>query len=185
MSSRSVTMRRREIEALLPAVYQAAIRPGSPLDAILEVAARLPQPSEELLARMDSLFDPRRTPEAMVPFLARWVDLDRFLPRLADDGAGGMLPSGLGRLRELCCAAADLSRLRGTPRGLIRFLEIATGHTGFELHENLDREGRHRPFHLRVTAPAAAAPHEALIHTIIESEKPAYVTYDRKELQFR
>lgn len=177
-------MQRLEIEALLPAVYQDAIRSGTPLDAVLEVAACLPRPVEEVLATVDRLFDPRRAPEAMVAFLARWVDLDHFLLRRSSDGPGGSLPTGMGHLRELCAAAAGLSRQRGTRQGLVRFLEIATGHTGFRIEENVDRNGVQRPFHLTVTAPVAAQAHQELIHAVVAFEKPAYVTYDPAELRF-
>ena len=47
------------------------------------------------------------------------------------------------------------------------------------IHEEvLDTNGRPRPFHVRIVAPAAALPHRALVERIIESEKPAHVTYD-------
>lgn len=177
-------MQRPDIEALLPAVFQDAIHPGSPLDAVLEVAACLPQPVEELLASADRLFDPRRAPAEMVAFLAHWVDLDHFLVGQGSDGSGGSLPTGLGHLRELCAAAAELSRQRGTCQGLVRFLEIATGHVGFRIEENVGRGGAAHPFHLSVTAPATAQDYRELIHAIVAFEKPAYVTYDPEELRF-
>ena len=177
-------MQRPDIEALLPAVYQDAVRRESPLDAVLEVAARLPQPIEELLASVDRLFDPRRAPEGMVTFLAYWMDLDHFLIARHRGGPGESLPTGMGHLRELCAAAAGLSRQRGTRHGLVRFLEVATGHTGFRIEENVGRDGMARPFHLTVTAPAAAQPHRELIHAVVAFEKPAYVTYDPEELRF-
>lgn len=175
-------MQRQDIENLLPAVYRST--PCSPLDAVLEVAAGLPQPVNELLARVEYLFDPRRAPEAMLPFLARWVDLDRFLVTRGGNSGRAVLPSGVGQLRELCAAAAQLSRERGTRRGLLHFLEVATGCQGFRVDENIDREGNARPFHLLLTAPAQARDYEELIHAIVAYEKPAYVTYDREELRF-
>lgn len=177
-------MQRSDIESLLPTVFQDAIRAETPLDALLEVAARLPEPLEVLLASLDSLFDPRRAPDGIVAFLASWVDLDRFLVRRRTDGSGGDLPAGQGYLRELCATAAELSRHRGTRRGLIRFLEIATGQTGFRIEENRDRSGAPRPFHLLLTAPQGTQPHAELIHAIVAFEKPAYVTYCPDELCF-
>lgn len=177
-------MQRVELDTLLPAIYQDAIIEGNPLDAILEVAAGLPEPVETLLASTDRLFDPRRTNESMVAFLAAWVDLDRFLISRARDHTGGELATGVGPLRELCAAAAELSRYRGTARGLIRFLEVATGLRGFHIEENRDRNGSPRPFHLLVTAPPQAQPHAQLIHAVVAFEKPAYVTYDPDELRF-
>lgn len=175
-------MRREDIANLLPAIYEST--PGSPLDAVLEVAASLPQPIEDLLAGVDSLFDPRRAPERMLPFLAQWLDLDRFLVAQGEDGQTLVLPAGIGHLRELCAMAAELSRERGTRRGLLRFLEVATGCDGFEIEENVDREGKVRPFHILVNAPEQAQEYEALIHVIVAYEKPAYVTYERQELRF-
>lgn len=174
-------MQREDIENLLPAIYQCA--PGSPLDAVLEVAGTLPQPVEDLLATVEQLFDPRRAPEQMLPFLAQWLDLDRFL---VTRGSGGeaVFPTGSGHLRELCATAAELSRERGTRAGLLRFLEVATGCTGFRIEENIGRDGVARPFHLLVTAPAKTSDYEALIHAIVAYEKPAYVTYLRQELRF-
>lgn len=170
-------MRRAEIEPLLPAVFRRTLRPGSPLDALLAVMSGLHAPAEEVLAALDAAFDPRRAEDAMVPFLARWVDLERLL----DDGSGrdtrGSLPTGLGRLRELVAAAARLSQWRGTARGLILFLETATGVPGFAVDELVPGPGGlPRPFHIRVRVPAGAAPWRALIERIVAMEKPAYVT---------
>jgi phage tail-like protein len=175
-------MQRQDIENLLPAVYQST--PGSPLDALLEVSVGLLQPVDELLDDIDHLFDPRRTPETMLPFLARWVDLDRFLVTRALEGERVALATGSGHLRELCAAAAELSRERGTRKGLLHFLEVATGCQGFRVEENTDRNGNERPFHLLVTAPQHAQEYEELIHAIVSYEKPAYVTYSRDELSF-
>lgn len=177
-------MQRPDIEALLPAVYQDAVRPDSPLDAVLEVAARLPQPIEELLGAVERLFDPRRAPDDMVVYLAHWLDLDHFLVTRPDARPGESLPTGMGYLRELCAAAASLSGQRGTRAGLVRFLEVATGHKGFRIEENVGRDGTARPFHFTVTAPAAAQSHRELIHAVVAFEKPAYVTYEPEELRF-
>jgi phage tail-like protein len=167
-------MRRAEIERLLPDVFQRTLAPESLLAALLDVMADQHEPAEAALERLDATFDPRRTADRFVPFLAYWVDLGR----LSEPGAGGAMPptsgpqitTGLGRLRELVAVGAYLSQWRGTAKGLRLFLETATGIGGFELQE--------ASFHLRVTAPEAARPHRALIERIVESEKPAYVTYE-------
>jgi hypothetical protein len=87
--------------------------------------------------------------------------------------------TGLGRLRELVAAAGEISRWRGTARGLRLFLQTATGVRDFVLDERVPGpDGRPRPFHLRVHAPASLLPHRALLERIIEREKPAYVTYE-------
>jgi phage tail-like protein len=169
----------REIENLLPWVIRRTATPGSPLAGLLAAMAGLHAPAERVLEQVEVAFDPRRAADAFVPFLARWVDLGRLLEdeRLAADLARPLLPSGLGRLRELVAAAAELSQQRGTGPGLLRFLTVATGCRGFRLEEQPPGlDGRPRPFHLRVLAPAEALPYRALVERIVALEKPAYVT---------
>jgi len=177
-------MKRDEIERLLPGIFQRTLREGSPLDSLLEIMERLHAPAEAALAGLDATFDPRRTQDAFVPFLARWVDLDRIFEPEADRASSARPPisTGLGRLRELTAAAAWLSKWRGTARGLHRFLQTATGEADFEIRENQDSAGRPRRFHLVVTAPVTLRTHRTLIERIMQSEKPAYVT---AELVFR
>jgi hypothetical protein len=82
-------------------------------------------------------------------------------------------------LRELIAAAAFLSQWRGTAKGLLRFLETATGVEGFEIEEHArDANGQPQPFHILVRAPAEAERYRGLVERIIEAEKPAYVTYE-------
>jgi phage tail-like protein len=178
-------MKRAEIERLLPGIYQRTPRVGGPLAALLDAMELMHAPAEAALEELDKIFDPRRTREPFVWYLARWVGLNR----LYEQGADDVLPSRpaarieSNRLRELIAIAASLSKWRGTGAGLIRFLEAATGIRGYGVDERVPGpNGRPRPFHLRVLAPAAAAPQRALIERIIELEKPAYVTV---ELEFR
>lgn len=178
-------MKRNEIDNLLPAVFQRTIRPGNPLAALLEVMEALHAPSEGILERLDAFFAPYRTPDRFVPYLARWVDMEWLLadgPQGFGPGFGldaPSFPSGVGRLRELITAAAFLSKWRGTARGLLRFLEMATGARGFEIHEHVPGpDGKPRPFHLLIRAPAETAAYRALLERIVEMEKPAYTTYE-------
>jgi len=179
-------MKSAEIEQLLPGIFQRTVRPGGPLAAFLDVMEQLHAPIESQLADLDRLLDPRLTPDRFVPLLARWLDLDRlFEPahRGREPLLRQVMPSGLGRLRELAANAAMLSQWRGTGKGLLLFLRIATGLEGFDVDERVPGpDGRPLPFHVRVTAPPEAQPLEGLIRRIIDSEKPAYVTDD---LQFR
>lgn len=182
-------MKRKEVERLLPGVFQRTVVPGAPLLGVLEVMEALHEPSEAVLANLDATFDPLRTQDEFVPFLARWVYLERLFEQSSGIGrtsptrTDSPISTGLGRLRELIAAAAYLSKWRGTSRGLLLFLETATGLTGFVIEENV-RGPDHlpRPFHLRIGVPGAAKPHSALIERIVEQEKPAYVTY---ELEFQ
>jgi phage tail-like protein len=170
-------MRRAEIERLLPGVFQRTLRDGEVLAALLDVMETLHAPSEAALAEVERFFDPRRAPDAFVPTLARWVDLDRILIREGGNGAEP-LPPGVGYLRELIATAAELVRWQGTRRGLLLFLETATGLAGFAIDEAVPGpDGRPRPFFLGVRCPAAAAPYRGLIDRIVSQEKPAYVSY--------
>jgi phage tail-like protein len=172
-------MKPTDTARLLPEVFRRTMREGTPLEALLGVMEQLQAPSEDVLAGLDRYFDPRRAPDQFIPFLARWVDLERLLLRPAEhyyptSSRESPLQSGIGRLRELVASAAFLSMWRGTAKGIVRFLEIATGAAGFEVEEHADG----RPFHVRFTGPPEAAPFAAMIARIIEMEKPAYVTYD-------
>jgi phage tail-like protein len=178
-------MKQSEIAGLLPAVFQRTLFPGHPLAGFLAVMEALHAPAEEAFAKLDVFFDPYRCPDRFVPFLADWVDLERLLIQSPEERAmtgESPLPSGLGRLRDLIAAAAVLSTLRGTVRGLTRFLETATGVPGFEIDERVPGDdGQPKPFHMRIRAPAAAAHFRIMIERIVEAEKPVYVTY---ELEF-
>ena len=177
-------MQQDEIRQLLPAVFQRTVREGNPLAALLGLMEVLHAPSEAALERLDATFNPRRTTDEFVAFLAYWVDLDRLFE---DEPTGKWqvgfsrhpMTSGMGRLRELVASAAYLSQWRGTKKGLLLFLQIATGIENFEIEEQvLDDKGRLMPFHIRVRAPEESLVHEHLIERIIELEKPAYVTYE-------
>ena len=172
-------MKPTDIGRMLPEVFQRTLKEATPLNALLDVMEGLQAPSEGVLAGLDRYFDPRRAPNSFVPFLARWVDLERLLLRPAQhyyptNSAESPLQSGIGRLRELVASASFLSMWRGTAKGLVRFLEVATGVAGFEVNEHLTD----RPFHVRFTGPQEAEPYAAMIARIIEMEKPAYVTYE-------
>jgi phage tail-like protein len=175
-------MKRAEIERLLPSIIARTLQPLTPLAAILDIMEALHLPSEAVLARLDAAFDPRRTGDDFVPFLARWVDLDRLFKEPRGTGSGrwsrATISTGIGRLRELVASAAYLSRWRGTAKGLRGFLQTATGEKNFEIRENVDNDGRSKPFHITVSAPPSLASHRTLLERIIESEKPAYVTYE-------
>jgi phage tail-like protein len=174
-------MKRNEIERLLPTVIRRTMRRDNPLPAILEVMSVLHEPSERLLTGLDGVFNPFRTPDSFVPFLARWLDLDRIFDGTYSPASKGRSPisTGLDCLRALTAAASYLSQWRGTRKGLDHFLEIVTGTDEFTIEEQVvGTDGAPIPFHIRVIAPEAAQSHQALIERVIESEKPAYVTYE-------
>jgi phage tail-like protein len=174
-------MKSSEIERFLPTVIRRTVRRGNPLMAILEVMSALHEPSEDLLAKLDCIFNPFRTPASFVPFLARWLDLERIFDGAYTPASNGRSPisTGLDCLRALTASASYLSQWRGTKKGLDHFLEIVTGANEFTIEEQvIGPDGAPIPFHLRVIAPGSAQPHRALIERVIESEKPAYVTYE-------
>ncbi|GAA5010861.1 phage tail protein [Actinopolymorpha pittospori] len=154
-------MRRPAIDRLLPTTYQQAAGPGTVLGGLLDAMERLHAPDEDLLDRVEDIAAPYRAPDQLVPYLARWVVLDHL--------SSARIP--VGRLRDLVANGADLARWRGTRRGLVRFLEIATGVPGFSIEEP-------RPFAFVVRVPEAAADQGDLIRRIVEAEKPAATTYE-------
>ena len=176
-------MNRKQLASLLPDVVRRTDRDGSPTRALLEIAVDLLAPVEAELDHVHDNFSARGTRDRFVGMLAQWLDVERLLrdadgtllarePALA---AAATLPSGLGRLRELVAAAADLARWRGTRRGLLRALERATGLGGFVVEETPESDVGPRAFFFRVTAPAQARRYAALVRRILELEKPAYV----------
>jgi hypothetical protein len=165
-------MRRQTIERLLPSAYQRAATEGSVLGALLDAMETLHAPDEELLANVDALFAPYSALERFVPFLTRWVTLE-YLVGVPRPGGEVRLPLPAGRVRDLIANGAALAKLRGTPIGLQRFLQIATGATGFVIEEPPDR-----PFHFVVRVPPAARPYLGVIRRIVEMEKPAAATFE-------
>ncbi|MBP1466288.1 hypothetical protein EYB53_011280 [Candidatus Chloroploca sp. M-50] len=169
-------MKQNELIQLLPGVFQRTMRSDSMLAGVLAAMEALHEPSEAVLANLDAYFDPYRAPNYFVPFLAYWVDLGWLVTipdpeRSPGSAVSPPFPSGIARLRNLIANAAHLSRWRGTAYGLCQFLEIATGLTGFTVDEHL------HPFHLHIRAPHQSERYRVLIEQIIQSEKPAYVTY--------
>jgi phage tail-like protein len=174
-------VKQTQIKKLLPWVLQRTAQPGNPLTALLEVMQDMHTPVEAMLSHLDSMFDPRRTPDRFVSYLASWVDLGILIDisRGGNPAASVTFPTGLARLRELIASAAMLSEWRGTRKGLEMFLEIATGASGFSIDEQVrGPDGNARVFHMQVTAPKDLVVHRSLLERIIELEKPAYVTYE-------
>jgi phage tail-like protein len=154
---------------VLPEVFQVSAQRSAPLRALLVAAGDMHAPVMRLLDRIDTVIDPYRAPDALVPYLSRWVDLD-WLTLAEQDGSAGALGVPVARQRDLIASAADLSARRGTAAGLRRFLFLVTGVDGFEVE---DVPGR---FHLIVHVPAAAADQVHLVRRVVEFTKPAHVT---------
>jgi phage tail-like protein len=153
-------------------MFQRAAGEHTVVGAVLDVMAELHEPDEAILAGIDGIFDPYRTPDRFVPFLARWVDLDRVLPPDVPPGEPVPFAPGYGCLRNLVATGAELAQWRGTSAGLRWFLRLATGVDGFTVVEDLVD----RPFHIEVHVPPDAVPYRELVERIVAMEKPAFVT---------
>lgn len=155
-----------QIERTLPEVYQRALLTSPLLRAFLDAMEGQHAPTEQLLAEIESNFDPRRCPPRFLPLLAEWTAWNV------------NISTGLGRYREILASAVRLSQWRGTSRQLTALLTIALGAPGTQIEEGLDHDRAPRAFHLRIEVPAATRGHEAMVRAIIEAEKPVHVTYD-------
>lgn len=165
-------MKQKDIKRILPGIFQQTVKDGSPISSFLNVMEYLHADPEKILDNLDSIFDPLRTKDEFVSFLAYWVDLDWIIK------TGNSEQSiKISNLRQLISHAWYLSKWRGTAKGLLMFLEIATGIKGFEINEQVKNSSQEIiPFHIRIMIPKEA---EIMLHTIekiIEREKPAYVT---------
>jgi phage tail-like protein len=140
--------------------------------------------------------DPLTAPQAMLPFLAHWV------------GWNPEPDWELANQRRLIRQAIDLYRWRGTRKGLRQYLHWYTGlplddsitdeskkhisitepfGTGFTLGDAIlgesTRLGGGRPFHFSIDLRASLNHpsdrlNEAILHRLIEQEKPVFCTYD-------
>ena len=172
-------MKQDKIKTFLPAVFQRTVHDGNPQAAFLSLMEILHEPTEEVLAGVDRFFDARRTPDEFVPFLARWVNLDRVFAADDTNELDSPLRPKIGYLRELIANATYLSKWRGTKKGLLLFLQTATGEKDFEIEERVKGEdGLTKPFHLKIRAPQAVEAQADLLSRIIESEKPVHLTYE-------
>lgn len=155
---------------LLPEVFQLCAPNNAPLRALSAVAADMHAPVQEVLDSMDRLVDPFRAPENMLGHLSRWVDLDWLTLPEPESAPGAALGIPSARLRGLIANAADLSARRGTPGGMLRFLQLATGLDGFEIDVDPAE------FHLRVRVPANASGQIGTVRRIVAGWKPAHIT---------
>ena len=159
---------------------QRAATEGTPLEALLAAMEEIHAPIEGAFSRFPFALDPRTAPDEFLPFISEWVDVrdlasvetrtDARVPR------GREPESDIARLRALSMAAAELAKWRGTRRGLLLLLELATGVKGFEIVEGRAPDGTPRPFSIDVIIPFDAAAVLPLVSRILIKEKPAYAT---------
>ena len=163
-------MQAAELVRLFPEVMQRTHGDGTPFAAVLEAMAGLLDPADRRLKQLDAYFDPYRAPDAMIPYLAAWVDLG-WLPVQSEAGGEGLT---IERLRALVAEAPALAAKRGTQAGLQRFLAVALGAPEVRVR---DDEAGH-PFHVVVELPAGAEAPRRLAELIVRYEKPVHLTHE-------
>ncbi|MCC6416763.1 MAG: hypothetical protein IT429_00775 [Gemmataceae bacterium] len=85
------------------------------------------EPLTATIDRVHELFDPWRTPEAFLPWLASWVALEFPTHPVAD---GGRQPLwDVHQRRKVTAEIAQIYRLRGLKEGLTRLIDLYTGGT--------------------------------------------------------
>ncbi len=161
----------------LPAAYREDLLMGQ----FLRIFESIMNPIENSVDNMALYFDPRITPEGLLPWLASWVDLT-------------LDPSWpLERRRELVKNATELYRWRGTKRGLAEYLRIYTGAVpvileyipGMILDEKtrlgvntvLGSSGSGHHFTVIIETDKGDNIDPRVVREIIESQKPAYTVY--------
>lgn len=129
------------------------------------------EPLDRCIDQLNLYFDPRVTPEAMLPWLASWVDLVLNEKWTVE------------QRRTLIRAAPTLYLWRGTRRGLTEYLHIYTGviPTIIEPHQ-LSEEGQTTDvppgvFYVILEVPDPARIDREIVEAIIEAEKPAHTAY--------
>ncbi len=161
----------------LPALY----RDDEFMGQFLLIFESVLGPIENTVANLPLYFDPRLTPEAVLPWLASWVGiaLDPALP--------------VNRRRELTARAAELYRWRGTRRGLSEYLRICTGvvpeitehiagmrldpETKLGEGTRLGSSGAGHYFGVTMRARPPEKLDEKAVRAIIDAQKPAHTVY--------
>lgn len=172
----------------LPIVYQEV----DYIHRFIKIFEQAFDPVVNSFTSMWAHLDPLTAPQALLPFLAHWVDwpIDAQLD--------------LVHQRRLIRRAVEIYRCRGTRKGLRFYLHL---YTGLPLDEHIDREedksisitepfgqgcvfglaymgkdaviGGGKPYHfnVRLRAQPNSPIDEQLVRRIIEQEKPAFCSY--------
>src|SRR3954470_10813772 len=135
----------------LPVVYHD----NDFLGRFLHIFESIWEPAEQREDHIAMYFDPATCPAPMLPWLARWLNLD-LNPHWPE-----------ARQRALLSEAVDLYRWRGTRYGLTRMIELCTGLTP-EIMETPER-----PFEMlvHINLPADHAVDRALLEHLIITHK--------------
>ena len=161
----------------LPALFQDDEFMGQ----FLLIFESILKPIENTVTNIPLYFDPLKTPESLLSWLATWVDvvLDSTWP--------------LERRRELVKCAAELYRWRGTKRGLTEYLRIYTGdmpeiseyipgmslerETRLGINTQLGSSGTGHHFTVTVELDGDGGIDAGTVKAIIEAQKPAHTVY--------
>lgn len=157
---------------VLPEVFQVATRTSPALAALLVAADDMQRPIRNLLDSVEHVIDPLCTPQALVPYLSTWVDLDWLTLAGTDASAPPGDGIALHRQRDLIAISAELSARRGTAAGIATFLRIATGIDGWAIRSDPD------DCRLIVVAPPEAKSQLDVVRRIVAGIKPAHLTDD-------
>ncbi|MFT7578510.1 MAG: phage tail-like protein [Myxococcota bacterium] len=179
---------RMSLVQYLPQVFQQSAMDGeSFLKGFLYIAQSLYDSTNQRIANIHELFDPRTTDADFLPWLASWLAIT-----LNPDW------TPLQR-RRMLMAATQLFPDRGTARAIREFVRIYVG-ANVEIEENSwpfegFRIGVHSTvgadtvilppmnlahcFVVRLDKPASQTPEDEIIkiHQIIQSQKPAHASY--------
>lgn len=161
----------------LPAFY----RDSEFMGQLLLIFESLLKPIENTVNNLPLYFDPRLTPEALLPWLGSWLDLalDPTLPAASR--------------RELVRSAAELYRWRGTRRGLSEYIRICTGvvpeisehisgmrlspETKLGIDTKLGSSGTGHHFTVTLDLNGQDAVSPGVVRAIIDAQKPAHTIY--------
>ncbi len=171
-------MNRTEIRELLPNVFQQTLesestenREENVLALLIDVMYILHADIDDQLKSIENYFNPCRSPQDnFIDYLGRWADLDRLCNN------SNIISRDC--FQELIASAAYLSQWRGTKKGLCKFLKIATGSNFISIKEGVNKQGEEQSFHFLVQLPESQKHQLKLIKTIIEQEKPVYISYE-------
>ena len=161
----------------LPALY----RDDEFMGQFLLIFESIFRPIENAVDHIPLYFDPRLTPDSVLPWLASWMGLvlDPTWPE--------------EKRRELVKSAAELYQWRGTRKGLCDYLQIYTGETpeileyipGMRLspetqlgiNTELGSSGEGYHFTVMLELADGQAIDLNTVRTIIDAQKPAHTVY--------
>ncbi|HMO59035.1 MAG TPA: FHA domain-containing protein [Roseiflexaceae bacterium] len=139
------------------------------LGRFLQIFESILDPLERTIDHIQLYFDPRVTPEELLPWLATWVDLV-----LSEKWP-------IDRRRELVHSAAELYRWRGTRRGLSDFIRIYSGVEPIIQEPGPALRGAAalppHVFRVILELPDPEQIDRDILEAIIEAEKPAHTAF--------